>query len=917
MSAKAGTLGRIHTTLSRLLLPRKLYAEHGAQIERAFSDLYTEAWDHGAHRGRGRLLAGELGSIVRTAVDERRRRLRPDPLSLSDQPTTPSPENQLLPAPRSPRKGRMFDNWTQDVRYALRTLRRSPGFAAVAIVTLALGIGANTVIFSLAHGVLWSPLPYPDSNRLVNVFRLAEDVTGMNPPNEWIAGLYSVPHALYLDWRELSPVFEEVGAYAGASYTLTGGDQPENVMAMRVTSGVFATLGIEPALGRVLGAEDDEVGAPAQAILANGFWLRRFGGDRDVLGKNLILNGTPVTVVGVMPAGFGFPDGDEDMWVTFGDESKASDYRPGGNLQVIGRLEPGITVDVAQREMDAIARTLGELYPEESEHGIRVVARQELMVAESKPVIFLFTGALVLVLLVVCANIAGLLLVRALERQQEIAVRSALGAGRGRLVRQVLSESVVLSLLGGTGGCVVAFAALGPFVASFPGGLPGAGEIGLDYRVPLFAAGLALTTGVAMGLLPALRSARTSISSTLRSSARGATGGRRRNRAQAALVVSQVAMAFALLAGAGVVAKSFVRLAADERGFVHEQTVLMRIVLPVAYRDGGNASRGFFRDISERLAALPGVEGVGSVSQAPFRDGLSFPPTNVRTSEEIVSAAVHTSSASPSYHEVMRIPLLSGRYFNDADVDGAAPVILINETMARTFWPDEDALGQQVQLNYTDEQPWRTVVGIVGDVRYRFGDGYFPEFYIPLGQSTDYYQTIVLRTAMTPGSVVTPARDALRAADPDLPPIIRVYDDVIHGSSGLAGPRFGAQAIGSLATIAALLAVLGIYGVLASAVTQRTHEIGIRIALGARTDSVVRAVLGRGLVLAVIGLFVGLGVARLGARLLESVLYETSANDPTTLIGMAVLLVLAASLASYVPARRATRIDPVDALRGE
>jgi len=811
----------------------------------------------------------------------------------------------------------MLDNWIQDLRYTLRTLRRSPTFAAIAIVTLALGIGANTVIFSIAHGVLFSPLPYPEADRLVNVFRLSEDVTGMNPPNDWIAGLYSVPYALYLDWEELSPVFEESGAYAGATFTLTGGDEPEFVMAMRATSGVFSTLGVEAVLGRAFGAEDDRLGAPPQAVLAEGFWQRRFGADDAILGKQLVLNGTSYTVVGVMPAGFGFPDGDEDMWVTFTDERKGSDYRAGGYLQVVGRLEAGIAVDVAQREMDAVARRLGELYPEESEHGVRVVARQELIVAESRPVLFVFSGALVLVLLVVCANIAGLLLVRALERQREIAVRSALGAGRGRLVTQMLSESIVLSVIGGAGGCLVAIAALGPFVAAFPGGLPGASGIGVDYRVPLLAALLALLTGVATGLLPALRSARTSISATLRSSDRASAGGRRRNRAQSVLVVSQVAMAFALLAGAGVFAMSFLRLTSVERGFVSENALVMPVVLPDAYRDGGDAGRIFFRDLVDRFAALPGVEAVGSIEQAPFIDGLSFPPTQIETAGEIVSAAIHASSASTSYHEVMGIPLLAGRYFTAADVEGAPPVVVINETMARAYWPDEDALGKRVRLNYGDEQPWRTVVGIVGDVRYRFGQEPFPEFQVPHPQSPDWYQTLVLRTSVAPASLIGPVREALKAAAPDLPPVIDVYDDMIQGSSGLTGPRFGALAIGSLATIAAMLAVLGIYGVLASAVTQRTHEIGIRIALGARAENVVRGVLGRGLVLAAIGLVIGLGVARLGARLLQNVLYETDANDPTALVGMAVLLVVATVSASYVPARRATRVDPVDALRRE
>jgi len=801
-----------------------------------------------------------------------------------------------------------------NLRLAVRTLAHRPGFSFVAIATLAIGIGANTLMLSVAHGILLQPLPYPEPDRLVNVFRLAEDVTGMNPSNDWIVDLYSVPHALYLDWAELSPVFEDIGAYAGGTYVVSGGDQPERLMGMRTTSGVFSVLGVAPELGRAFTPDDDRAGAAAQAVLSQALWQRRFGASATVLGEQIVLNGMPYTVVGVMPAGFSFPNEGQDVWVTLGDGLKQETFRAGGNMQVIARLRPGIEGQRAQTEMDAVAANLGELYPEESEHGVRVVGRQELVVAGTRPILTLFLGALSLVLLVVCANIAGLLLVRSVERRDELAVRAALGAGGSRLVGHVLGESVVLSVVGGVGGCLLAVAALQPFLGFFPGGLRRSGELGLDYRLPLIAALLSLFVGLSIGLLPALRAAHAAHSGALQS-ARGASAGASRGRAQSVLVVAQVAMAFALLVGGGVFFKSLTRLTSDELGFDAENIITVRIVLPDPYSEPTDRSAEFFRDFDERLAAIPGVQTVGRISQAPFSGGMSFPPTFVETDGEPISVSIHSSSVTPGYFEAMAIALRSGRLLAESDRAGTLPVAVVNETFVRTYWPDGDPIGRRVKLNLDGDFPWHTVVGVVSDVRYRYGREPFPEFYVPYNQDAVYYQAFAIKTAVDPLAVMPAARAALREIDPDVFASFAVFEETIRSSPSLAAPRFGAVAIGSLAVVAAVLAMLGIYGVLASAVAQRTREIGIRIALGAQAGRVVRGVLQRGAWLATAGLVLGCVIAWVGARFIESQLYATSPTDAATMAVAAILLGAAALSASYIPARRATRVDPVEALR--
>jgi len=812
------------------------------------------------------------------------------------------------------RLGTLFD----DVRMAARQLIKKPGFTLAAAVTLGLGIGANTTIFSLVYWVLLKPLPYPNAEQLVSVYRIDPEVTGRNPTPSGLANLYAVPYEVYGDWARMSSSFESVGAYFTTTLTVTGGDRAERVSGAMATSGVFIALGIAPMMGRTFQPRDDDVGAGDLAILSHSLWQGRYGADQDIVGRQIVLAGYSYQVVGVMPPEFGFPNDGVEVWVTFEDRRKTSPVRSSGYLQVLARLKPGISLHAAQLDVDQVALRVGELHPEESEHGIGLFPRKSLVVADVQASLVLLLGAVGLVLLIACANIANLLLVRATERRRELGIRIALGAGRRRLLVQHLTEGILLLLAGGIAGCAFAVLGVAPFTAAFPGGLPRADTITVDYTMLLFAGALSILTGLLTGVLPALRAIGTPIVEVLQDGSRGATAGRMRNKTQASLVVAEVALAFVLLVGAGLFIRSLTRLTSVEFGFDSENLLTMGVALPARYRESDKASFRFFEDLSERLRAIPGVSSVGSANQMPFVGGWSTPPVVIETSDGFVETVNHESTITPEYFSTMGMPIVVGRGFTEDDTQGSTLVTVVSEAMANRYWPNENPLGRRIGGgDAVRDSVWLTVVGVVGDVRYRLNMDPLPSHHIPLAQWPHWYQWIILRTAIDP-TVITPVvQDALAAIDPEVPVRVLQIDERINNSTAVANPRFRIFVLSCLSGLAALLAFVGIYGVLAYTVQQRAHEIGIRLALGAGANTVMRNYLARGLLLTSIGLGIGITLALGVSRVMTSLLFETSPTDPLTLVAVSLLVATAALCASYFPARRATNVDPVEVLRQE
>jgi putative ABC transport system permease protein len=895
--------------------PSHFRREFGRDMEQFYADRLREARSGGEP-------GGPLSQWSHAAFDSARNGIRERAAALrgSSAPAYPASRSR----PRSPsdpgRRGAWRSILTHvfaDTRHSLRLMAKKPFFALSGVVTLGLGIGTTTMMLSVVDTVLLKPLPYPDSEQLVAVFRIDPEVTGPNPSVTNIANLYAVPYEVFGDWRDMSPVFESAGAYYRTSVALTGGDRAERLTGAVVTSGVFEALDIPAALGRTFIPADDEVGAPGVVALSHGLWQDQFGGDSTVLGRQLSLSGRQYTVVGVMPEDFRFPSTTTQLWMTLSDERKTSPVRNAGYLQVIARIRSGVSLEQAQREEDAVARRIGEAHPAEVEHGIGLFSYKELVLGSTGPGLLILLGAVGLVLLIACANIANLLLVRATERRRELGIRQALGAGRYRLMAQHLNESVVLSLVGGVAGLIFAVAVRGPFIAAVPGGVPRSGEIAVDYRVFVIAAAISLLTGLLAGLLPALRAGRSAVVDVLQDGGRGFVGGKKRNRTNTALVVSEVSLAFALLAVAGLLVKSYVRLSGVERGFDAEGVVVMPVTLPAPYRQEPADAYRFFEELGDRLAAVPGVRQVGGASQMPFVGGMSFPPTSIETAEGVVEDIHHFSVVTPEYFGVMHIPTVAGRLFTSGDRFSTDPVIVVNEAMARKYWPNENPVGRHVRRDVAGDSIWRTVIGVVGDVRWNLNQDALSDYYVPYAQDALFFHTMVLKTSIDPTAIIPAAREALWAIDRDIPARAWVLEDLITDSASVAGPRFGIYVLGSLSALAAVLAVLGVYGVLAYTVEQRAGEIGIRIALGAGTRDVVGNVLRSGGLMAGLGVAIGLGIAVAVSRITSAMLYEVSPTDPATLAAVALVVAGAALAASYIPARRATKVDPVEAVRME
>jgi putative ABC transport system permease protein len=829
---------------------------------------------------------------------------------------------------RPGRAALFFGSLVQDLRYTVRSLSRRKAFSAVVLLIFALGVGVNTVIFSVVNGVLLRPLPYPESHRLYTVWQTVPEWLESPPaPNlRVLASRMWVSYPVYEDWLEMNRVFESVGIYSGSMYTATGGDRAERIRGTRVTHGVFAALRVAPMLGRVLVRGDDRLGAQQLVVLSHGLWQRRFGSDSAVVGQTMVLDERVYEIIGVMPQGFYFPE-ESELWTTFSDADRQR-HRFNQFTRCLARLGQGIFPELAQREMEDLAARLAEAYPSDLTYGVRLESRENDVVGNTRPALLLLLGAVGVVLLVACANIANLLLVRTSERRKELTVRAVLGAGRRRLLAQLLTESVFLSVVGGVVGLCLAVYCLEPFTALLPAGTPRVDEVAVDYRVLTFAASLSVLTGVLVGALPAVLAVHTQLTQVLNSSSRSSTGGRQRNRTQSLLLVSEIALTFVLLVAAGLLTRSFVRLTTVERGFSSENVIAMRLDLEGSRYASDDQVRATYQNLYERLRAIPGVRTVAGATQIPFSGGSTSNTTTVETQTGLVETNVERGNVSASYFEAMGIPLVAGRAFTPQDRDSDLPVAIVSRAMARSHWPNDDPVGRRVKEGGIDsDSPWLTVVGVAGDVRHRGLDvEQHAKLYLPFRQGMTWLmgdgvpvssaQTVVLKTAIDPVVVMTGAREVVRMVDPDLPIIeLRTLDALIGQS--VAGPRFRAILIGALAVLAAMLAVVGIFGTLAYAVSQRTNEIGIRMALGATTRTVVGGVVKRGMALLAAGLAIGLAVTFAATRVLERFLFDIHPTDPVTLMAVVLLLTCAGLAASYLPARRATKVDPVEALRWE
>ncbi len=810
-------------------------------------------------------------------------------------------------------------NFWQDVRYGVRMLWKSPGFALVTILALALGIGANTAIFSVVNGVLLRPLPYPTADRLVFLSEWSQQVPNM-----------SVSYPNYQDWRDQNNVFEQLAAFRSASYTLTGVGEPEQLPARQVSASFFPALGIAPALGRSFNVDEDKPGANKVAVISHGFWQRRFGGDARIAGQPLTLNNESYTVIGVLPQTFEW-QAQVDLFTPIGlgaDRMQDRDSHPG--IYLIGMLRPGVTVERARTEMDTITTRLAQQYPKSNE-GTRYTLQtlQNRATEDIRAALYVLLTAVGFVLLIACANVANLLLARAASRHKEIAIRTALGAGRWRIIRQLLTESVLLSLAGGALGLLFAMWGVDALLAALPDNLPRLllMQIGLDTRVLLFTLAVAVTTGLLFGLAPAVQISKANLNESLKEGGRSGGGGAHRNYVRSILVIAEVALSLLLLIGAGLLMKSFLNLQHADVGFNPENVLTMRVSLPEArYKENGQIEQ-FWRALLPRVAALPGIQSASLTQGLPMSGGIESGVTvEGKEAATIKDMTVAVNLAvTPDYFRALEIPLVRGRYFTEQDKTGAPPVAVIDEMMAARFFPNEDPVGKRIkQGGPQSPSPWMQIVGVVKHVKHYGPDEegrvelYRPYFLLPPVDGATFNRSMLLavRTTNEPTGATNSIRNAVHEIDKDLP-VSQVQTMTEIVASSVASQKFATWLLGVFASAALLLAALGLYGVMAYSVTQRTHEIGIRMALGAARRDVLRMIVGQGMRLTLIGVAVGLFGAYLVTRALATMLYGVKAVDPVTYGGVALLLAAVALVACLIPARRATKVDPLIALRYE
>jgi len=803
----------------------------------------------------------------------------------------------------------VFDTLRADLRHARRLLGARPGFTAIAVLTLAIGIGANTAIFSVVFGVLLSPLDFHAPDRLAILWRSnAEQATGN----------YPVPAPEYLDWTAQNRSFDRTAAVRQQSAVLTGTDEPERLIGAAVTAGLFPLLGTAPALGRGLLEEENQTGRDEVVVLSDGLWSRRFAADSAVIGRQVELDGQRRTVIGVMPPGFTFP-GQSQFWtpLVFSPEQLAD--RDWHFLLMIARLRDGVTFADAQRDMSAIGARLAAAYPETNEGWAAVVQPlMDAVVGNVRTTIWVLFGAVTFVLLIACLNVANLLLTQAAGRQRELCIRAALGAGMGRLVRQLLVESVLLSLIGGTAGLGLAFFGL-ETLSTATGSLPRAANVSINGTVLLFTVGLAVVTGVLFGLLPAWQARRIDLTEGLKEGSRGAGLSGRRSRLGRVLVTSEIAVAMVLVVGAGLMVQSFRYLMGVDPGFQAGQVLTARVALPQARYPAPERIIDFTDRLRARVGALPGVTRVAVAPFIPMAGG--GPQFRYRLASDPVGSVNDMpvgafSPVSPDFFETMGIPVAAGRTFGGQDARGQPAVVIVNEAFVRRHFPSDKAIGERLVISYEEPNaPEREIVGVVRDVRNAgLTADPTPTMYVPFRQVPWNSVALVVRTGADPGTVTPAIRGVLRELDPDLPLYsVSTYEDIL--AQVVAQPRFRMQLLTTFAVVALLLAAVGVYGVMAYTVVQRRQEIGVRMALGAAPGAVRAMVLREALA---VGL-VGAGLGTLGAlalsRVVASLLYQVAPTDPVTYAAVAGLLAAVTAAAGYLPAFRASRVDPVAALR--
>jgi putative ABC transport system permease protein len=831
---------------------------------------------------------------------------------------------------RDARRVNWIQDFVQDLHVCLRMLHKSAGFTVVAIVTLALGIGATTAIFSIVNAVLLSPLAFPEPDRLV---RIAFNEPGL--------GLRDVPFSVpeLDDLRNRAGVFTDVSTIGSNSVNLTGADQPQRLEFLVTHCNYFSMLGATPQIGRLFGPQDFALGFAPVVVISDGLWRRAYGADRNVIGRTVRLDGDPYTIVGVLPPGFRHPgltvSGNVEVFNTAGFSGypappplRGTRFMPAA----IGRLKPGITVEQAQARLTAMATQICHDYPTDyptqDQWTIEIQPLQEALVGNVRPMLLVLLGAVILIVFIVSLNIANLLLARASGRQQEMAVRSALGASRGRLVRQMLTESTLLSAIGGVVGVLTTVCTLGLILRLVPSNIPRLNEVRIDWVVLSFALAISVLTGLAFGLAPALQSAKAALSSAIREGARGSGYGAKTGRLRDALIVSELAFAVVLMVAAGLLLRTLRGLLQENPGFNPTQVVAANLSLPEPNDPKADPylslaqQTSFNRELLRRMRAIPGIELAAITSDLPTTDlrfdydqaigALAIEDSSVESSLDLRAERIRIS---PDYFKAMQAPLLRGRLFTEGDEDGKQPVAIIDETTARKYWPTRDPLGRLLRFGQDPTEPRVMVVGIVKDIK---NDGLdiagIPHIYVPIYQSPHKDLSVVLRTSL-PAKILEPQiRHEIQSIDPGLPVFnVSSMNDVLDRS--LASRRFSADLVGGFAGVALLLASIGIYGLLSYMVGQRSREIGIRMALGARRWDVLKLILGKGVVLASVGIVAGAIVSAATASMMASLLYGVHPHDLLVFLAVPLLLFAVAVLASYFPARRATKVDLIVALR--